>query len=233
MNHFIRASTILLTAVCAVSPVLANPFDWCPHAPYLGADLQERQMRYKKGYGDNLLKNTAIQGNLYAGMKLQENMAVEFGYEATKTKSRIATLYAGDIGAGNAILSGSSPATFRTTATVKGPHLNLLGFQSFAKSPDFKLFASVGAGVFRSGFQRETLSTGPFGIPGATRVLSKNKFVVRLTGGAQYMLNKHLGARLGIGWVNTSNVTAHTSDKKLIFKPKDTTFGGLGLLWVF
>ncbi|MBP6104484.1 MAG: hypothetical protein KBD23_05755 [Gammaproteobacteria bacterium] len=236
MSRFKRSSSILLIAFCAASPVLATPFDWHPHAPYMGADLQERQMNYKRGYGDNLIKKTAVQGNFYVGTKLQDNMAVEFGYEVTKTKSRISTLHGGDLSAGSIVPSGtgSSPIIFRSSATVKGPHLDFVGFRGFDKNPDFKLFGSIGVGVFRSSFQRDTLHMGTFGVSGTSRVLSRNKFVVRLTGGAQYMLNKHLGARLGIGWVNTSSVTAHAGDgTTLIFKPKDTTFCGLGVLWAF
>ena len=238
MKHFKRASTILLTAACAAGPVLATPvdtpFDWHPHAPYVGADLQERQMNYKRGYGNNLVKNTAIQGNFYAGMKMRENTSVEFGYEVTKTKSRLATLGTGDLSAGSIVPPLASPSVFRSSATVKGPHLNFVGFHGFAKNPEFKLFGSIGAGVFRASFQRDTLHMGASGASGTSRVLSRNKFVVRLTGGAQYMLNKHLGARLGIGWVNTSSVTAHAGDgTTFIFKPKDTTFCGLGVLWAF
>ncbi len=233
MSRFKRSSSILLIAFCAASPVLATPFDWHPHAPYMGADLQERQMNYKRGYGDNLIKNTAVQGNFYVGTKLQDNMAVEFGYEVTKTKSRISTLHAGDLSAGGIVHSGSSPAVFRSSATVKGPHLDLVGFHNFSKNSDFKLFGSVGLGVFRAGFQRETIQVGTIG-SGPNRVLSKNKPVIRFAGGAQYMLNKHLGTRLSLGWVNTSNVVARAGEgTTFIFKPKDTTFCGLGLFWFF
>jgi opacity protein-like surface antigen len=236
MSHFKRASAILLTAMSAASPVLAHPFEWHPHAPYLGADLQERQMQYKRGFGDNLLKTTAIQGNLYTGVKLKENLNLEFGYEVTKTKSRLATLQTGDLAAGTLIASNASPVVFRSSATVKGPHLDLVGFRGVDKNPDFKFFASVGVAVFRVGFQRETLHYGSNAQPGNVRVLSKNKPVLRLATGIEYSLHENISTRLSIGWSNTSNVVAKSSDGqavKLQFKHEDTTFCGLGLLWKF
>ncbi len=235
MNQFKRAITILLVGACSVSPVLASSFDWHPRAPYLGADLQERQMQYKKGYGDNLLKTTAIQGNFYTGMQLKENLNIEFGYEVNKTKSRIATLHAGDMAAGTPILSRASPAVFRSSAGVKGPHVDLLAFHGFAKNPDFKLFASAGVAVFRVNFQRETLEVAGNSYSNI-RVLSKNKPVLRLSAGTEYQLSEHLITRLSIGWANTSSVKVQSSDGqavKLIFKHDDTTFCGLGLRWIF
>src|SRR5215467_5340076 len=72
----------------------------CEWNPYLGADLQWRYMDFKQGYGENTLEHSAPQGNGYAGIKLSDYVALEGGFEAAKTRNRIATLSAGERAAG-------------------------------------------------------------------------------------------------------------------------------------
>jgi hypothetical protein len=234
MSRQQQVAALLLTSFCGVNatPAIALGF----YNPYVGFDIQERHMQYKRGFGDNMLKSTAPQGNIYAGIKLKDSLALEIGFEATRTRSRTVTLHDGDVAAGVPIVALTSPAVFRSIAKVRGPHIDIVGFHGFAVDPAFKLLGSIGMGVFRGSFERTTLQYGPSAISGTCRTLSKNKAVLRLLGGMQYMFGEHIGARLTVGWTNTTRVAAKSCDNcptTLTFKPKNTVSYGAGLLWVF
>ena len=182
-----------------------------------------------------MLKDTSPQGNLYVGVKLKDSLSLELGFEAARTKTRTVTLYAGDVAAGMAISAGASPYVVQSMAKVRGPHIDLVGFYGFDADPAFKLLGSVGVGVFRGYYERNTLQMGPAGAPGTLRTLSKNKAVTRLVGGLQYMFGEQMGTRLTTGWANTTRVSAESNDgmRTLFFKPKNTISYGLGMFWVF
>ncbi len=227
---------LLLASLCLIGTASVQAAHGS-YKPYIGFDFQERRMAYKDGYGDNLLNAAASQGNVYVGAHLRKHLAVELGFEETKTKSRTATLYTGDVAAGIPVQAGVSPIVFKSTANIKGPHLNLVWLQSFVQDPAFKLFGSVGVGLIRGTFTRTTLTYGPLATPGTSpaRLLSRNQAVLRLAGGVEYRLWKHLATRIGVSWLNTRRITAPSKDSlvPLEFKPRDTVAYGVGLLWKF
>lgn len=233
MSYRKRVTAILLTTLCGINatPAMALGFS----KPYVGFDIQERQMKYKKDFGANMLKDTSPQGNLYVGVKLKDSLALELGFEAARTKSRTVTLYAGDVAAGMTISAAMSPYIVKSMAKVRGPHVDLVGFYGFEADPAFKLLGSVGVGVFRGYYERNVLQMGPTATPGIVRTLSKNKAITRLIGGMQYMLGEHIGTRLTAGWVNTTRVSAQSNDgmRTLFFKPRNTVSYGMGMFWVF
>ncbi len=87
---------------------------WQGCKPYVGVDMQMRHMDFQDGYGDNLLSQHSPQRNLYAGLRLNDWIGAEIGYEATRTKTRNVTLHTGDIAAGVPVPAEASPAVFKS-----------------------------------------------------------------------------------------------------------------------
>jgi hypothetical protein len=234
MNTNKHLSILLLTTIFAGTATASN-FEWSKLKPYVGADAQERKMDFKGGFGDNIFQHTAPQGNIYAGLKFKDFVALELGYEATTTRTREATLTTGDVAAGTPVPSVSSPVVFKSKAKIKGPHVDLVGFYPFYADSPFQLLGSVGVAVLKGTFERRTIQMAG-AASGTRRTLSHNKSVIRLAGGLQYMLGQHFGTRMTVGWVNTSKMVIQSDDAIApiaIVKPKNSTTYGLGILWAF
>jgi opacity protein-like surface antigen len=204
---------------------------------YVGADVQMRRMDFKGGFGDNLLQHHSPQGNIYAGLKLNEMAGIEAGYEATTTRTRTVTLTTGDVVNGATLSAPMSPAVFKSKAKIKGPHIEAVGYYSFQEVSPLQLIGTAGVSVFKATAERRTISTA--GFPGrTTRKLVQHKTVLRLTGGLQYALDENWFARLTVGWVNTSKMTIYAKDGVVsnthpAIKPKNSTVYGLGMGWIF
>jgi len=224
-------------AVAAPSVFALNWMDTTDMRPYVGADAEVRRMDFKGGYGNNLLQHHSPQGNIYAGLKLNDIVGVELGFEATTTRTRTVTLTTGDLLSGTPVPAVMSPSVFKSKAKIKGGHADVVGYYSFYDTSPVQLIGSIGAAVLKATAERRTISTaaGPGTI---TRKLSQHKTVLRLGGGLQYALNENWFARLSVGWVNTSKMVVYANDGIVSrvtpeVKPKNSTVYGLGMGWIF
>lgn len=232
------AFSIGMIALLTNSTVIAMSSErWEGYKPYVGLDAQMRRMDFKGGYGDNLLRHNSPQGNLYGGIRLNDCVGMEAGYESTITKTRNATLYTGDIAAGSVVPAMASPVVFKSKMKIKGPHVDLVGFYSLREDFPVQLIGSVGVSFFKGTVERKTLQMGARAVPGRTRTLSQRKRVLRLMGGLEYKVNCHFGVRATVGLVKTGKLVIFTNDNLSgafpEIKPKDSTVYGLGLFWVF
>ncbi len=231
----VSVATIVLSTTSAAF-AMTNEW-WDGNKPYVGFDAQVRRMDFKGGFGDNILQHHSPQGNIYAGVKFNEYVGVEAGYETTSTRTRTSRLTTGDVAAGATVSLLASPAVFKSKIKIKGPHLDVVGFYSFGEKIPVQLLGSVGVSFFKGTVERKTLQMGIPPLPGATRTLSAHRAVLRLMGGLQYMWNCNLGARATIGLVKTGKLVIFSNDGVAgiapEIKPKDSTVYGLGMFWVF
>jgi opacity protein-like surface antigen len=229
----IMASLFAVTS----SAFALNFMDTTDMRPYVGLDAEVRRMDFKGGYGDNLLQHHSPQGNIYAGLKLNDVVGIELGFEATTTRTRTMALTTGDLANGAPISATMSPAVFKSKAKIKGGHTDLVGYYSFYETSPVHLIGSIGAAVLKGTVERRTLSAAGVAM-NTTRKLVQHKTVLRLGGGLQYALNENWFARLSIGWVNTSKMVIYADDgitSKITpeVKPKNSTVYGLGMGWIF
>ncbi|HRA43191.1 MAG TPA: hypothetical protein PLV31_05875 [Gammaproteobacteria bacterium] len=235
------AVSVAMITLLTSSSSGAMSYGWFEgYRPYVGADTQVRRMDFKGGFGDNLLKHHSPQGNLYAGIKLNDSVAIEAGYEATKTRTRDVTLTTGDIAAGVPIGAGptGSPAIFKSRMKIQGPHVDLVGFYSFREGLPVQLIGSVGVSFFKGTVERRGIAMGVPPTAGRVRTLSQRKAVLRLMGGLEYKWDCNLGARATIGLVKTGKLVIFSNDQiagsfKPAIKPKESTVYGLGMFWIF
>jgi len=235
-------STFIFASIAVSIPVqvMALSPEWYSiniHNPYVGFDVQERRMAFKEGFGDNLLHRTSPQGNIYAGILLNEHVGVEAGYEATRTRSRTATLVAGELSGGVPIPVGMSPATFRSNIKIQGPHLGLVAYLPICEiCCPFEWYGYIGAARFKATAERSTLAFGPAGTPGLTRKLSARKTIVRAALGIQYKWTERVSLRGTVAWAGTRRIIIHANDtlnNPPEFKPMVSVAYGLGALWNF
>lgn len=205
---------------------------------YVGADAQIRRMKFKEGFGAELLHKTHPQGNLYAGFKLNENFAFEVGHESIVTRTCDSTLISGQCAAGTNIPDNFEPITFKTKAKIKGPHFSIIGFYPFEDYP-VQLLAGIGISSYKGTAERKTIQFGtPPNLSGTVRTMSKHRVSLRSTGGAQYLTDFGLGFRGTFSFIKTRRMVIKKSDDhKSIFiptiKPKDSMVYGLGCFYSF
>jgi hypothetical protein len=204
---------------------------------YVGADAQLRVTKFKKGFGDNLLRKHYPQGNIYTGFSLSENIGLEVGYESTTERSCDATLVNGQCCAARHIPNVLSPAIFKTKIRIKGPHIGLVLFYPLENYP-VKLLGSLGVSAVKGTVEIKGIALGNPPIPGTVRTLSKHKEALRIMGGAQYLTEMGLGFRGSMSFIRTRKIVikksdAHPSIQIPMIKLRDSIAYGLGAFWVF
>lgn len=204
---------------------------------YAGADSQIRVTKFKKGFGENILKNTYPQGNIYAGFMLNDNVGVETGYESTTERVCHAALLDGSCCAGRHIPHTLSPAVFKTKLRIKGPHIGLILFHPIKDYP-VKLLGSIGISAVKGTAEIKGVILGHPPVEGTVRALSKHKEALRFMGGAQYLTKSGLGFRATICFIKTRKIVIKKSDDHPaiqipMIKLRDSIAYGLGALYQF
>jgi hypothetical protein len=235
MKHFLKtAATLLFVSCSAYGERLNNYLDF-----YIGADAQLRDMRFKNGFGDNLLKKKSPQGNVYVGIMLNDYSAFEIGYESTMERACTATLQSGECSAGVIVPPAISPATFRTKSRIKGAHFNLVGFYPLENWNNFKLLGGIGVSSLKGTVERKTIEYSSMKIrPGTVRTMKKHKATLRFMGGLQYEADCGLGFRTTVSLIRTGKLVIkkdddHPSVYVPMIKPKDSIVYGVGTFWAF
>lgn len=201
-------------------------------APYAGFDVQSRDQNFTKGVSKDLFeKKSAFQSNFFVGTKFNDCFGIEASYFQSETKSKNATVVAGDdyfsniIGADSASFL-SSPAVgnaitrINTTSKYKinGFQATLIGFLPI--NHKFSLFAGVGVSrtILRlshkiHNFADSGGNSNLIGIRNNQLDFSKTKTIPRIIVGAEHLFTKHLGVRGSILWEQMSkfkNITPKT-----------------------
>jgi hypothetical protein len=206
---------------------------------YVGFDGQLRHMKFHKGFGDNILRSSSPQGNIYAGFKLTENSAIEIGHETTITKGKRIVLIEGDVIHGFVVPKILSPVIFETKAKVKGFHFDWVFFNKPFDCSKFQLLGSFGISSLKGTAERKTIQYGyPPVTGGKNRTMSKRSGALRFTGGWQYYFDNDFGIRNTVSFVKTGKMVIKSDDglpgiiiPKVL--PKDSLVIGLGVLYHF
>ena len=224
--------------------------------PYIGVDAQMRHMGFQKDFGGNILKKKNPQGNFFAGLKFNQYVGVEVGYEFSKTQRIIKDSYPNDIIFGQSIPAFSPDVLsvenlHRTFSKINGWNANLVGFLPVLQEKnDVQLIGSIGVANLKLQ-TKNTLTTTEvesfIGDPNDTFTIistknifyKKRKAILRIASGIQYKINDCIGLRAMVSWENTSKLKAKAKDaiteKALLgmTAPKNSFQYGLGMFISF
>ncbi len=234
----------LLVAPALMLGVSMNAFADFALTPYIGADAQLRYLDFKRGFGDNLFKHNSPQGNAYVGLKFNQFVGIEMGYQATKKQRKSLYLTAGQVNLGtvvpqsmilkNGLSSQISPISYTTQEKTQGFHMNIVGFYPIFPEYGLELFGSVGITQLKTNFSRQTLSVG--GVPPLNSSIlkfKKRKNIFRANIGLQQMITDCIGFRGTVGWENTAKfnkITPHVVTPNLTeVRLKNSIIYSLGL----
>ena len=236
----ILAAPVMMLAASAVTA--ENQWGF---SPYVGADAQWRHMNFNGGLGDNLFRHDYPQGNFFAGIKLNDYLGIEAGYESTVKKTRTVHLGAGDVSAGAVLIPGTT-VQYASTAQVKGLHANLVGSFPISEEYRLKLIGMVGVAQLKAHLKRTaTLATvrgnlrNPTAIfpNGVTTTFKRRKNVLRLVGGVEHMFCDNWGVRATVTWENTHKLNAYGNPQPIVgstqVKENNSVAYGLGVFVTF
>ena len=229
--------------------------------PYVGADAQIRHMGFKKDFGGNALKKNYPQGNFFAGLKFNPYVGIEFGYEASKKKSRKVKHNNSDIVFG-APLEQVEPGdlsvdnTSHSSSKTDGWNANLVGFfPIICEDNSLQLIGSIGMAQLKIKSKNsldkvlvtttfDPITDEPTGTEALAeinnRAFTKRKAVLRISSGIQNMITDCIGIRALVMWENTTKLKAHgklissgEETTQRITKPKNSFNYGLGIFTYF
>lgn len=243
-----KLKTLLATAlfITASSPVMAEiaGFSGWEYGPFIGIDVQLRHVKMPNDFGGNLFKKNYIQGNPFVGVRFNDYLGIEVGYEETVKKNSTTINGPGATEVGDLI-----PATAfhysNNFFRMRGPNANInLYFPFCACDGKFDVLASVGVSHLKTklthqitavsfmGFFRP-LTAGEMQEQKAT--FFKRKLIMRAMVGLQYFIRCNVGVRATYTWENTKKFrnlrdsTIGNEEASL----KNSQLYGLGLFWQF
>lgn len=226
-------------AMLAASTAMAANF--CGVTPYVGADAELRHMNFQRDFGRNLFTHNYPQGNLYAGVQINEYLAVEGGYETTEIKHRTNTLRTGDTVTGILIDEPDTSLVINSTGQVKGLHANLIGLLPICDLYRLKLIGMVGYARLQANFVRTSISltdpTGTFLLNASeqTRTYKARKSILRLGAGLQHMINCNWGVRAMLKWEDTKRfkIAGEGGDVPSSIRARNSFIYSIGTFYTF
>ncbi len=202
--------------------------------PYVGADAKWNQMKFKNSAGGNVIAKNYPQGNLFAGLKFNEWVGVELGFENTAKKNRNVTLPGGANFFGVELPPGGSDFHVSTKTKIDGFNANVVGFYPIMEECSLSLFGSLGLARLKLK-TRASFTVGSD--PEVTmRNFVKRTLVPRATVGIQKMLNECIGVRAMLTWEKTSafkTIYVKETESATFIRPKDSASVGLGIFYNF
>lgn len=202
--------------------------------PYFGFDLQNRNMGYK-AEAAKFFKKDLPQISLFLGSRFHDNFGVELGYQQSQKKKKDTTLNPGDINIGGEAVGANYQ--FSSKTKTQGFYVSVQGFFPVEMiSKDLCLFGGIG--VTRLKIKSDRVLNSLNGVPyRRSQSFSNNnsKYLMRLTGGAEYYLTSNMGFRASLVYENTSKLKPGVTglNKSVVIKAKDSIIYGLGAFYKF
>ena len=200
---------------------------------YVGGDAEFRYMNFQKGFGDNLFNHNYPQANLYAGLRLNEYLAVEGGYEASERKTRTTTLRPGDISFGFIIPPNYNPQ-FNTVAQLKALNANVVGTVPISDRYRLQLIGSVGFARLKAKMVSAYFALDNYVQPPRIDTFIKRKSVLRLGAGIQHRINSNWGVRAMLKWENSNKLRLSNKETlNRLARPQNSLMYSFGLFYHF
>ncbi len=219
-------TTLLLLAATTFmsTQTLASEYSYCLE-PYIGLDAQARRMPFHKNFGDNVFQHRFYpEFNMFAGLKFNDYLGLEVGYEFSKHQKNTKNVLPGQIVFG-ALIPPWDPrfdnvtTTMRTCSKLNGFNFNLMGFLPiFCEEYNTQLIGSVGIASLNIRTRNTITEIGshsiilenPFEIVPGQRIqvdtshYKNRKWTFRASTGIQYLTPCWVGVRALITWENTN-----------------------------
>ncbi len=177
--------------------------------PYLGFDIQQRNMHFKKMYGDNIFARKSLQNNVYTGLRLTENFGLEGGYQSSQKTLKNSMTLSGEYLLGQLVnpaihVADSGFISAKTSICTQGPYLSLIRFLAFYDDKT-EFMTSIGATVLTVKLHYNQVADSfmaaystPEDILATTLNFSSTKVIPRCMFGVQRQFSESWGLRASL-----------------------------------
>lgn len=223
-----RVSIVLSTALLTLS---SNLF---AHSFYIGANAENRQLRFAPGYGKDMFTSNAPQANLYGGYQFNPYFAIEAGHQVMPSTTRTVILEENEMFLGSPV-SGLDFIITENRFKMSSTHANLVA--TLPVNSHLSLIAFAGFSTVKIKAQSKTFGDSNIIYPPEDILLknfSKRKTLPQVGAGVSLELRNNLQFRLTGTYQKTSRfkrITAKEGNKFLTMK--STLSSSLGLTYCF
>lgn len=195
---------------------------------YFGANINTCKTCFKKSYGDEIFKNRSVGGEVFWGVPLNENIAIEFGYQSL-TNRKYSVVTSGKRVNGLAIPAPIKSIVYKTQVQIRGPYAGIMLFADKQKFNGLQPFFGFGLMDINTKLRRQALQINQYAYF-SDREMKKTKIVHRSTVGFNYFLSDKYMLRSSITYINTGRIQGKSSDKYPVIRSnlKNTICFGLG-----
>jgi len=204
---------------------------------YIGAEAKLRHIPFAKSFGHNIFRENFPEGNVFFGLKFNDNFGVEVGYSQTTLRRKNASISGPETILGLLLPAGRTEV-FTTTAQMNALNMILMGFVPL--NENWQLLGGVGIARthLKLSYQPTANASGqlsPNVAQARIRDFSKNKYIMQAKIGAQYRLTNDISLRTLLGWENTGKFKLLSSKQPSALKTslKDSFTLSMGLAWHF
>lgn len=170
--------------------------------PYFGIEHQLRYMDHITGFGENIFNSKYHQHDIFGGIKINDFISLEIGYQTTNTRPRTSNISSASLG----LPPLEPPELHITKNRLKGLHANIILHSILYEDEDSKLelLHSIGHSRLKIFYQDVIVhnAEGPQNVFCSERIFHGSKSLFKAGVGAQYILNNN-GIRFIIIHENT------------------------------
>lgn len=203
--------------------------------PYIGTDIGIKKLRFKPGYGDNLFEAELPFSNLFFGLKFNDYLGIEGGYESTLQRKKTTTLFRGEKNLGITLTADS--AKYISKDKIYGWHIGVAG--------EYPLYNTrinnTSSIIWYAGIKNTTtkLIRNRIQLYGEDSydyiVLNQNykKNIAKLAIGVKNFINKHFATRVLITWEQTSKInpfSIYTTSPTITAKLQNSISYSIGII---
>jgi len=176
--------------------------------PYVGMNVGWRHQGFAEAFGGNLVSKNYPEGNVYLGMKYQDYLGIQLGFDATSKKQRTSKFTAPYIAFG--LFTDAHFDELKASTRIYGWHIDLLGFIPIClNNEQYHIISSIG--VSKKRFKLKVFNTisgaeilNGSDVEESTRDFFSTQCMARVALGLQYMMTQCTGIRIMGNWENTS-----------------------------
>jgi len=214
------------TSYCGISQATET------RSTYAGIDAVYNSMKFKGGYGDNVISKKSAPGlNLFVGHMFHNNFGAEVGFEIEKKMKRSSTVYPGALVSGVLVQPGYISFSYDSTIKQRHPYLGVLGKCNLFDNTFISFLVGGSLSHINAKYIVTSSGAGP-AYNGTTKSFSKTKLIPVIKASLEHKVTDRFGIRALITWKNTSAIkmTAKENGTSTL-KPKNTFNLGIGALY--
>lgn len=229
--------TILGICLCTTTSLAFSWEEVSKSRLYLGTHAQVRHTAFDKKIGKEAMRKSHHQGQVFIGLKLSDNFAIEVSREAIISKCKNTTFTEGQMFNGIPIPKELSPLAFSAKINLKSMNLDMTFYKQIFEGIQLSFVPSIGISHITMKVTSDNIHSGNFNAKIPSRIFNKSFLALKPSAALQYDFENGFSLRTSVSFITTNGTTLKTKDSymfNLRNKPhinlKDSCVFGIGFI---